>query len=66
MESGLWYVFVYNDNDIPQRISFMGDVYGSPSSSKCDCFATKVSLLFCRSSGHVLSERLFRARGMSG
>ncbi|ELU08904.1 hypothetical protein CAPTEDRAFT_159800 [Capitella teleta] len=33
MESGLWYVFVYNDNDSPQKVSFLGDVYDQVDTS---------------------------------
>ena len=28
MEAGVWYVYLYNDMDEPQDISFMGDKYG--------------------------------------
>ena len=27
MEAGLWYVFLYNDGDQPQKVSFIGAQY---------------------------------------
>lgn len=28
MESGLWYVFVFNDGEDPQEVAFIGDTHG--------------------------------------